>query len=301
MHSFDFRGLPVRYVRQGRGEPLVLIHNGGTSHAIWKAVLPALTDRFEVFSLDLPGFGASPSPEGGYGLSDYIDLLAAFVDAHCTVPVRMVGNCMGSAIALGLAMRRPRGVAAIVLINPLSANTFRKGWLGSALWLRIRAPGISRAVYGALGRLVLPKAMGEQVLAFQFGAVGRDLKLHLDAEVGACFTRENQMRSLLGVLDDVMHYKVFDMLRPAADFPPLCTVWGLENRVLSAKAGRKLNHMLAPLREEWLEACGHLVMMERPDEVGGIIRGFFISQGVPSVGVHCHAGAAQISQGFVPQ
>ena len=279
MHSFDFRGLPVRYVRQGKGEPLVFIHNGGSSHAIWKGVLPALTDRFEVFALDLPGFGASPGPEGGYVLADYIDLLAAFVDAHCVLPARLVGNCMGSAIALGLAMRRPQDIAAIVLLNPLTAATFAKGWLGSALWLRKQAPGISQAIYATLGRVVLPKPMGEQALAFQFGTVGRTRQLHRNADISACFTRGNQMRSLLGVLDDVMNYAVFDTLRPDAGFPPLCTIWGLENRVLSASAGRKLNQTLAPVREEWLEACGHLVMIERPDEVGGIIRDFFGGQG----------------------
>lgn len=275
MYSFDFRGLPVAYIRHGQGEPVVFIHNGGTSHAIWAHVLPLLSDRHEVFALDLPGFGASPQPVGGCTLSDHIDLLAAFVDAHQLAPVRLVGNCMGSAIALGLAMRLPQDVAALVLLNPLTDATYSAGRLGSTLWLHKQLPRLAQAIHGGLRRLTLPGLVGEQALAFQFGAGGRAAGLQRTPELGAYFSREGQMDALLGVLEDVPSYGVFDALQPTADFPPRCTIWGLENRVLSAEAGRRLNRTLKPQRAEWLEGCGHLAMLEQPAVVAGIIREFF--------------------------
>lgn len=275
MHTFEFRGHPVRYVRQGKGEPVVLIHNGGTSHAIWRDVLPGLAGRYEVFALDLPGFGASPKPGTGFDLGNFINLLEAFVDTHRLAPVRLVGNCMGSAMALGLAMRRPEAVRGMVLINPLTDATYTAGRLGWTLWLRKHAPMLSHALYARLGRLTLPQFVGTQALAFQFGRTGRTKNLYQAAELRACFTREGQMDSLLMVLDDVMNYSVFDSLESGTHLPPICTVWGLENRVLSAKAGRRLNEKLKPTQQEWLEGCGHLAMMERPDKVVSIAQEFF--------------------------
>lgn len=275
MHSFEFRGLPVRYLRQGRGEPALLIHNGGTSSAIWQGVLPRLAETHEVFALDLPGFGASPQPRPGYQLENLIDLLERFIEVHQLAPVRLVGNCMGSAMALGLATRQHPLVHSMVLINPLTEATFAAGWLGSTLRLRKRAPALSHRLYRGLGKLTLPALVGEQALAFQFGRIGRALRLQQMPELQACFTRKGQVESLLGVLDDVANYARFDSLEAEADLPPLCTIWGLENRVLSAAAGRRLNERLRPQRQEWLKGCGHLAMLERPEEVADIIRNFF--------------------------
>lgn len=271
MPSFGFRGLPVHYLRQGSGEPLLLLHNGGTSHAIWKGVLPRLVDVYEVFALDLPGFGASPCPGTGYRLQDFVELLETFVAAFRLAPMRIAGNCMGSAMALGLAMRDPRVVHSLVLVNPLTDATFAAGWLGATSRLHQQVPSLSRA----LGRVTLPAFAGEQALAFQFGSTGRRQGLQRTPELQACFTRRGQMAALLSVLDDVPGYAQFDDFAPAAGFPRLCTIWGLENRVLSAEAGRRLNDTLRPQRQEWLPGCGHLAMLEQPGRVAGIMREFF--------------------------
>lgn len=274
MKTFDYQGQPIRYVREGKGEPLVFIHNGGTSHTIWRDVIPHFTDRYEVFAPDLPGFGASAKPEAGYKLEDYVRVLEAFVDAHRLGPVRLVGNCMGSAMSLAFAMRRPHDVHSLVLVNPLTDATFSAGWIGPALWLRKKAPGPAHVITGVLENVRLPHLLSEHSLAFQFGSIGRKKKLHLTPELCACFTGEGQMPSLMGVFDDLVAYASLDQFRPGPGFPPICTIWGVENRVLSAKAGRKLNETLQPVRQEWLEGCGHLVMMEKPDVVSAIIDDF---------------------------
>lgn len=283
METFDYHGIPIRYERQGAGEPVIFIHNGGTSHAIWREVAPRVAERYQTFAVDLLGFGDSGKPAAGYTLDNYVNLLAEFIDAHKLAPVRLVGNCMGSAMSLAFATRRPQDVRALVLVNPLTDATYSAGTIGSTLWLRKKAPGVARAVYAPVKRMHLPKWMAVQSLAFQFGPIGRQAKLHHDETLCACFTNEGQMHSLLGVLDDLMTYSVFDRFERGADFPPICTVWGESNRVLSAKAGRTLNEKLRPERAEWLKGCGHLVMLEKPDEVSRIILEFFAAQGKAKV------------------
>lgn len=274
MQVFEYQGLKVHYRRQGQGRPVVFLHNGGTSHAIWEPVLARLGAGIEAFALDLPGFGASDSPVASWGLADYTDLLEAFIEAHGLAPAGLVGNCMGSAMALALARRRPDCVAGLVLVNPLTTATFAGGWLGPALWLRQRAPTLSRRLRRGLDGLALPAPLARQAVAFQLGRVGRRLGLQREPALAACYARDAQARALLAVLEDVPNYAELDALAAGALRVSVCTVWGLQNRVLSAAAGRRLNARLRPAREEWLEGCGHLAMLEKPEAVARVVREF---------------------------
>jgi len=272
---FDYHGLPVRYVQTGTGEPVIMLHNGGSSHAIWDEVVNRLSGDYELYALDLLGFGESAKPGYGYTLDNYVKMLSEFIDANVSPPVCLVGNCMGSAISLLYAYRHRKKVEALVLCNPLTEATFLGGWLGPLLRLREKFPELNRRVYRPLGRLRLTSGIGVLATLFQLGSLGRARGIHRNPELCACYARPGQMEALLGVLDDLPNYSIIDRLVPGDDFPPICTIWGLENKMLSPKAGRRLNATLRPLRQEWLPGCGHLVMLEQPDLVASIIDEFF--------------------------
>ena len=274
MESFDFRGLPIRYERTGQGEPVIMLHNGGSSHAIWDEVVGRLAARYEISALDLLGFGDSAKPGVGYTLDNYVAMLEEFISSLGLEKVALVGNCMGCAIALAFTDRHPDAVTALVLCNPLTESTFLGGWLGPLLWVRERLPALNRQVYGLLGKLRLTNGIGSVATAFQLGRRGRALKLHRRPELAGPYAATGQLQSLLGVLDDLENYSVIDDLSPRPGFPPICTIWGLLNRIVSPEAGCRLDATLHPARQERLPDCGHLLMLERPDEVATIIDEF---------------------------
>lgn len=274
LESFDFRGLSIAYEHAGRGEPVIMLHNGGSSHAIWTDVANRLDGKYEIFALDLLGFGSSAKPGKGYTLDNYVAMLEEFVSSRGLERVALVGNCMGCAISLAFTERHPDKVNALVLCNPLTEATFLAGWLGPFLWLRERMPGINRQAYRLLGHLKLTNGIGSVATAFQLGPRGRALKVHRNTEICGPYAAAGQMESLLGVLDDLENYSVIDNLAPQPGFPPICTIWGLKNKIVSPKAGRRLNATLHPTRQEWLPDSGHLLMLERPDEVASIIDEF---------------------------
>ena len=278
METFEYENLAIRYVRAGSGKPVVLLHNGGTSHAIWDDVTPLL-DGFEVFALDLLGFGASSKPERGYELDVHVGILGAFIDKLSLAPVCLVGNCMGSATSLAFAMQRPGDVRAMVLINTLTTATFRKGLYGPMFGLPRRTPGL----VSVMSKIALGTRLGKFGVRSQIGRHGLERRIHEREELCACYAGASQSRALLGVLSDIPSYAVLDRFEPPPDFPPICTIWGLENRVLRAEEGRTLVKTLRPARQEWLEGCGHLPMLERPERVAAILREFLGSACVDEV------------------
>lgn len=270
METFHYGPHAIRYVRSGSGAPIVLLHNGGTSHAIWSDVVPLL-EGFELFALDLLGFGESSKPESGYELETHVSILEAFVESHALAPVFLVGNCMGSATSLAFAMQRPDAVCRMVLVNTLTAATFAKGIYGRMLPLPSRAPRL----ISAMSRIPLGHRLGKYGVRSQLGRFGIERRVHERPELSACYAQASQSRALLSILGDIPNYARLDRFRPPADFPPICTIWGLENRVLRATEGRAFVEALNPARSEWLEGCGHLPMLDRPEAVAAIIREFF--------------------------
>src|SRR5690625_2351613 len=85
------------------GPGVVLLHNGGTSHTIWRHQIADLATDHRVVAVDLPGFGESPLPPRPIDLADHIELISALIEHEGLSPVSLVGNCMGSAIAAGVA------------------------------------------------------------------------------------------------------------------------------------------------------------------------------------------------------
>jgi pimeloyl-ACP methyl ester carboxylesterase len=273
MDRFAHDGVEVAYEQRGSGPALLFLHNGGASSTIWRHQVEALSASHRTVAVDLPGFGCSPRPAAAIDLDDHVELLGALVDHLELAPVLLVGNCMGSNIAAGIAARRPDDVVGMVLVNPLTAATFSAGWLGPLHTMARRLPGPTRAGRRIARRLVVPRLAARAAVRFQVGRKGRARGVHRDPALIAGNRRSDQMPALVDVLDDMASYGGLDAGRPEGG-PPLCTVWGTGNRVLSPRAGRSLDERLAPERTERLDGCGHFPMLEDPDALTAIIADF---------------------------
>lgn len=121
-------GYETHFLRAGAGDPLVLVHGGGAgadSLGNWQTCLPLFARDFEVFAPDMVGFGRSDCPDPTtftYDGDARIDQLVAFVEALSLGPVSLVGNSMGGAASLGVAMKRPDLVSNLVLMGSAGLN-----------------------------------------------------------------------------------------------------------------------------------------------------------------------------------
>ena len=144
---FDSDGVRIRYVEQGSGAPVVLIHGFSVTPELnWglPGVFDGLAPSYRVIALDLRGHGRSGKPHeaSAYGaqfVEDVINLLD-----HLKVPrAHVVGYSLGGRIALKLVTEHPDRVISGVIAG---AGWSPQDRLPPAveLW----GPGLERAVRG---------------------------------------------------------------------------------------------------------------------------------------------------------
>jgi pimeloyl-ACP methyl ester carboxylesterase len=145
--------------RSGRGEPLLLLHGMGSSHRDFAAVHAALSERFDVLAVDLPGSGSSPHLQERPTVPAITDAVERTLDAEQLGSVHVLGNSLGARVGLELARRgRARSVVAIA---PSGMNVpAERAYQGSGMALarvagRVAAPLVPPLSRSAIGRTAL--------------------------------------------------------------------------------------------------------------------------------------------------
>lgn len=116
-------GIRTHYIEAGKGDVLIAIHGGGAgadSFGNWFSCIPLLAKSFRVIAVDLLGFGKTDRPDPAsftYTQDARNDHMIAFVEALGAGPVNMVGNSMGGATTIGVAVKRPDLLKKIVLMG----------------------------------------------------------------------------------------------------------------------------------------------------------------------------------------
>jgi len=110
-HFFDSNGVKIRYIVEGKGEPVLLIH-GFTANAAtnWRlpGVLEALSKDYQVIALDNRGHGKSDKPHDPkkYGLEMAEDAVR-LLDHLKIQKAHIVGYSMGAVITAKLLVTHP--------------------------------------------------------------------------------------------------------------------------------------------------------------------------------------------------
>ncbi len=241
MPWFEFQGQSVFYAARGEsGPPVVFVHGSGGSHLAWNGQLAALADTARAAALDLPGHGRS-RPPGRASVRAYADVVCGFLDALAVERAIIVGHSLGGAIAQTLALENPDRILGL-------------GLVGTGARLRV-LPAFLEGLLADLAATVHTVTEAE----FASEADPR-LKQLSEQQMLACPPQV--------VHDDFAACDVFDVM-PRLDSirVPTLVLCGSEDRMTPVKYSQYLAAHIPRARLVVVQGAGHMVMVEKPDEV----------------------------------
>lgn len=101
---------------------VVLLHGVGLSRRMWTAQVAALRPHYRVLAIDMLGHGTAAMPRADATLDDYADHVAVMMDAAGVDRATLIGFSMGALVARAFALRHPRRIRALALLNGVFAR-----------------------------------------------------------------------------------------------------------------------------------------------------------------------------------
>ncbi|MCB0535854.1 MAG: alpha/beta hydrolase, partial [Saprospiraceae bacterium] len=114
----EIEGMTVHYRVTGKGEPIVLLHDANSSLHTWTAWTDVLSEKYQVISLDLPGYGLTgPHPQGSYSTFMYSNFFEKFVEQLNLNRFHLAGNGLGAQIAWFYAVEHADKLRKLILLD----------------------------------------------------------------------------------------------------------------------------------------------------------------------------------------
>lgn len=139
-------GLKMYYEVQGTGEPLILLHGGLGSTAMFADILPSLARNRQVIAVDLEAHGRTANIDRPLSYEAMADDVAGLVHYLKLIKVDVMGYSLGGEVALRIAIQHPDAVRKLVVV---SASFRRDGWYPEIVAQMMRmSPGAAEGFKG---------------------------------------------------------------------------------------------------------------------------------------------------------
>jgi pimeloyl-ACP methyl ester carboxylesterase len=230
----------VHYYVGGRGKPLVLVHGLGAMAESWTEAMIALARHgYQVYAIDLPGFGRSDRPDVDYSITFQAETLKQFFESQNLARADLGGWSMGGWVALKFTLDHPERVRRVFLVDS-AGLTFTPSF-DTALF---RPTTVDQAQQ-LLG-LLMPQAA--RIPRF----VARDLVRQMRPTGWVVERATNSMMAGSDLLDGKL---------PAIRIPALI-VWGKQDALIPLSCGEEMHRQMPQSQLSIFDGCGHMIPAE---------------------------------------
>ena len=95
----------INYIQQGQGDTtLLFLHGWCNDGTYWKNQVEYFYENYNVFAIDLPGFGKSKAKRTNWTIEEYTNDVTAFIDIMNLKNVVIIGHSMAAEIMLQTAL-----------------------------------------------------------------------------------------------------------------------------------------------------------------------------------------------------
>ena len=129
-HYADIHGLRMYYELYGSGNPLVLIHGGGsTIESSFGSILPALAKKYRVIAVELQAHGRTKDINRPLSFEQDADDVTTLLDQLNIKSAAIFGFSNGGTTAMQMAIRHPQRVERLVLASTFYKRSGAYSWL----------------------------------------------------------------------------------------------------------------------------------------------------------------------------
>ena len=244
-------GLRLHYLDEGQGPVVLWLHGSGpgaSGFSNFKANYPVFAAAgYRNIVLDLPGFGRSDKPEDTeYCLDFFVAALHAFLAAVGIQRCTLLGNSLGGAIALKLALDQPQRVARLILMAPGALMEKEQYYLQMEGIQKMGAAFANGELNDAAG---MRRLLGLQLYdASTISDETVNERVAVVQQQPRCVLTTMQVPNLAPRLGELQC--------------PILGFWGMNDKFCPASGAQTLMAACRNIRFVLLSECGHWVMVE---------------------------------------
>jgi 4,5:9,10-diseco-3-hydroxy-5,9,17-trioxoandrosta-1(10),2-diene-4-oate hydrolase len=250
----------IHYLEAGRGEPVILLHGSGGEGARWMPQIEALSKEFRVIAPDHIGFGQSDKPMTTYHSGVFAGFIVGFMKTIGVQRATFIGQSLGAAVALDLAVHHPDKVHRLVLVDGGGFRSPNDPPRSPPDW---HARQIANAGTLAESREYLEK------LYYDHKFVTDELVEHnLFLGLRSGYTAESAQWAAERGLGGVTEAEVRGIAAPTL------LVWGANDPLSPLPTAEKLNGAIKGSRKVVFEKAGHYPFLEHADKFNVLVLEF---------------------------
>ncbi|HEV8511873.1 MAG TPA: alpha/beta hydrolase [Cyclobacteriaceae bacterium] len=245
----------IFFRKSGKGKPVLLIHGFCETHEIWNGFAEKLSEAFEVFAIDLPGFGDSPLPATPFTIQDVAKDLLNWIDQENIRSPFLVGHSLGGYTALAMAKQGQEKISGLCLFNstPYPDSDDRKSNRNKVIEF-VKKNGVDPFIDTYVPGLFLDK---------KHPAIPDVYKIARRTSEETLLAYTSAMRDRPSSIDFLKEFQ-----------KPLLTITGDNDSIISVESVREFGHLAKTSWVHILENTGHMGMFEQPDKALRILSDF---------------------------
>ncbi len=236
-----------RYIEEGQGEPLVLLHGLFGALSNFKDLIDHFSTTHKVIVPMLPLFELDLLHTSVSGLQKYVHRFLETKDYH---DVHLMGNSLGGHVALVHVLKHPERIRSLTLTG--SSGLFENG-MGDTYPKRGDYEYIKRKT---------------ELTFFDPAMASKEL---VD-EVYDIVNQRTKVIKIIALAKSAIRNNLGDELKQIQ--VPTLLVWGNNDTITPPFVGKEFERLIPHSTLHFIDQCGHAPMMERPEQFNQILGDF---------------------------
>jgi pimeloyl-ACP methyl ester carboxylesterase len=240
-----------KYIDEGKGEVLLLLHGLFGALSNWEAVVNYFSPRYRVI---IPVMPIYEMPIKSAGLEELVAFIEGFVKYKNLNDLTLIGNSLGGHVALIYTLGNKNKVRKLALTG--SSGLFENSMGGSYPKRGSYEYIKERVQYTFYDPMTATKELVDEVF-------------DITKSIPKC------MRIVAIAKSAQRHNMAKDITKITA---PTLLIWGLNDTITPPIVAHEFNRLIPNSELRFIDKCGHAPMMEHPEKFNKIFEEFLVAK-----------------------